>query len=158
MFNTGWLNRSEGHVMGLDLFSHKLVLLVEDEPLIAYDVENNLRNAGARVISAGYLDAALCMAEHPDLSAAVVDLRLGDESAIPICRRLSLRDLPFVVHTGYVADAVRQEWPGVPIIHKPAIPGTVTRALADCLRPHDGMSRRYSPAASTITVEPSTSQ
>jgi CheY-like chemotaxis protein len=156
--NTRLLKRSEGHAMALDLFSRKLVLLVEDEPLIAYDVENNLRNAGARVISAGYLDAALSMAEHPDLSAAVVDLRLGDDCAIPICRRLSLRDLPFVVHTGYVADAVRQEWPGVPIIHKPAIPGTVTRALADCLRPHDAMRQPFLPAAGTITVDSSTPQ
>ena len=42
-------------------------LLVEDEPLIALDVEHDLRTAGARVIAAGYLDAALSMTEHPDL-------------------------------------------------------------------------------------------
>ena len=39
--------------MALDLFSRKLVLLVEDEPLVAYDVEHHLRKAGARVITAG---------------------------------------------------------------------------------------------------------
>jgi hypothetical protein len=56
--------------------SRKLMLLVEDEPLIALDVERDLRTASARVIAAGYLDAALCMTEHPDLSGAVVGLRL----------------------------------------------------------------------------------
>ena len=95
--------------MPLDLFSRKLVLLVEDEPLIALDVERDLRTAGARVIAAGYLDAALSMTEHPDLSGAVVDLRLGADSAMPICQRLADRKLPFVVHTGYVADAVERE-------------------------------------------------
>jgi hypothetical protein len=75
-------NGAEGHAMPLDLFSRKLVLLVEDEPLIALDVERDLRTAGARVIAAGYLDAALCMTEHPDLSGAVVDLRLGADSAM----------------------------------------------------------------------------
>jgi hypothetical protein len=35
--------------MPLGLFSRKLVLLVEDEPLIALDVEDHLRKAGARV-------------------------------------------------------------------------------------------------------------
>ena len=70
--------------MPLDLFSRKLLLLVEDEPLIALDVELQLRKAGARVITAGYLDAALSMTDHPDLSGAVVDLRLGAESADPI--------------------------------------------------------------------------
>ena len=119
--------------MALDLFSRKLVLLVEDEPLVAYDVEHHLRKAGARVITAGYLDAALYMTEHPDLSGAVVDLRLGTDSAFPICRRLSHRDLPFVVHTGYSADAVRREWPSAPIVRKPASPDEITDALSRSL-------------------------
>ena len=121
--------------MPLDLFSRKLVLLVEDEPLIALDVERDLRNAGARVIAAGYLDAALCMTEHPELSAAVVDLRLGADSAMPICRRLANRKLPFVVHTGYAADAVEREWPSVPIIQKPSWPHEITDALSRSFSP-----------------------
>jgi DNA-binding response OmpR family regulator len=106
--------------MPLDLFSRKLVLLVEDEPLIAHDVEHHLRKAGARVITAGYLDAVLYMTEHPDLSGAVVDLRLGKHNALPIFRRLPHKNIPFVVHTGYPADHVRREWPTTPIIQKPA--------------------------------------
>ena len=121
--------------MPLDLFSRKLVLLIEDEPLIALDVERDLRNAGARVIAAGYLDAALCMTEHPELSAAVVDLRLGADSAMPICRRLANRKLPFVVHTGYAADAVEREWPSVPIIQKPSWPREITDALSRSFSP-----------------------
>jgi CheY-like chemotaxis protein len=99
------LNASEGQPMPLDLFSRKLVLLVEDEHLIALDVEQHLRKAGARVITAAHLDTALSMAEHPDLSGAVIDLSLGAESAAPIFRRLAHRNLPFVVHTGYSTDA-----------------------------------------------------
>jgi CheY-like chemotaxis protein len=115
--------------MPLDLVSRKLVLLVEDEPFIALDVEDHLRKAGARVITAGHLDAALYMTEHPDLSGAIVDLRLGADSAMPICRRLAQRNLPFVVHTGYAADAVQREWPSVPIIQKPATPEEITDIL-----------------------------
>ena len=119
--------------MPLDLFARKLVLLVEDEPLIALDIEHHLRRAGARVITAGHLDAALYMTEHPELSGAVVDLRLGDESAVPIFRRLAHRNLPFVVHTGYATDALQREWPAVPIIQKPASPDQITDALAQSL-------------------------
>jgi CheY-like chemotaxis protein len=115
--------------MPLDLFSRRLVLLVEDEPLVALDVEDRLRKAGARVITVGHLDAALYMAEHPDLSGAIVDIRLGVESAIPICRRLAQRNLPFVVHTGYAADTVHREWPSVPIIQKPAATHEIIDAL-----------------------------
>jgi DNA-binding NtrC family response regulator len=119
--------------MPLDLFSRKLVLLVEDEPLIALDVEHHLRKAGARVITAAHLDTALSMAEHPDLSGAVIDLYLGAESATPIFQRLAHRNLPFVVHTGYATDALAREWPSVPIIQKPAAPDEITDALAQSL-------------------------
>jgi ActR/RegA family two-component response regulator len=119
--------------MSLDLFSRKLVLLVEDEPLIALNVEHHLRKAGARVITAGYLDSALPMTEHPDLSGAVIDLCLGAESATPIFQRLADRNVPFVVHTGYATDALQRDWPEVPIIQKPAFAGQITNALAQSL-------------------------
>jgi CheY-like chemotaxis protein len=115
------------------MISRKLVLLVEDEPLIALDVEQYLRKAGARVITAGHLDAALAMAEHPDLSGAVIDLYLGAETATPIFQRLAHRNLPFVMHTGYATDALAREWPSVPIIRKPSTPDEITDALAQCL-------------------------
>ena len=119
--------------MSLDLFSRRLVLLVEDEPLIALDIEHRLRSEGARVITAGHLDAALYMAEHPDLSGAVVDLYLGAESATPIFRRLAHRKLPFVVHTGYATEALAREWPAATIIQKPASLDEITDALAQSL-------------------------
>jgi hypothetical protein len=107
----------------------------------------------------------LYMTEHPDLSGAVVDLRLGEESAIPICRRLSHRDLPFVVHTGYAADAVQSEWPSVPIIQKPAIPEELTRSLSELFRTHADCQRQTlslgqllpPPSSLTVSVRSATS-
>lgn len=131
--------------MPLDLISRKLVLLVEDEPLIAHYIEDLLRKAGARVITAGHLDTALSMSAHPDLSAAVVDLRLGADSAIPILRRLVHRGIPFVVHTGYAADAVQREWPSVPIVQKPAAHGEIVDALARSLLDRHERSRLAPP-------------
>src|SRR6476660_5096124 len=119
--------------MSLDLLSSKLVLLVEDEPLIALDVEQQLRKAGARVIAAAHLETALSMTGHPDLSGAVIDLCLGTETATPIFRRLAHRNLPFVVHTGYATDALQRDWPSVPIIQKPASLDEITDALAQSL-------------------------
>ena len=107
--------------------------------MIAYQVERDLRSAGARVIAAGYLDAASYMTQHPDLSGAVVDFQLGDETALSLCRRLFERDLPFVIHTGYPVDAVRREWPLVPIIQKPALSDEIPTALSDLLGSRDKM-------------------
>ena len=119
--------------MSLDLLSSKLVLLVEDEPLIALDVEQQLRKAGARVITGAHLDTALSMTGRPDLSGAVIDLCLGAESATPIFQRLAHRNLPFVVHTGYATDALHRAWPTVRIIQKPAAPHEIVDALAQTL-------------------------
>jgi DNA-binding response OmpR family regulator len=65
----------------------RLILLVEDEPLIAIELDSALRASGARVVSAGYVEEGLFATEHPDLSAAVVDLHLGDGSGLTVCRR-----------------------------------------------------------------------
>ena len=137
--------------MSLDLLSSKLVLLVEDEPLIALNVEHHLRNAGARVITAAHLDTALSMTGHPDLSGAVIDLRLGDESATPIFQRLAHRNLPFVVHTGYASDALAREWPSVPIIQKPATPHEIVHALAQTLSAMRLLAPDRDPLRSTDT-------
>jgi DNA-binding response OmpR family regulator len=128
-------------MMTLDTFARRLLLLVEDDPLIAYQLECDLRKAGARVITAGYLDAASYMAQHPDLWGAVIDLQLGDENAISLCRHLVQRDVPFVVHTGRSAEAVHREWPGVPVVHKPALPGEIATALSSLARQGDSSAQ-----------------
>lgn len=111
----------------------RLILLIEDEPLIALDVEKALRAAGARIVAAGYLEAALFTTEHPALSAAVVDLRLGDANSTSVCRRLRHLRVPFVVHTAHPALLVTAEWPDVPVILKPTDPEHIVRALARLL-------------------------
>ena len=111
----------------------RLILLIEDEPLIALEVDNALRAAGARVVSAGYLESALFTAEHPALSAAVVDLRLGDNSSTTVCRRLSRLGVPFVIHTAYPGDFAASSWPNVPVITKPANPQRIIAALVSLL-------------------------
>ena len=111
----------------------QLILLVEDEPLVALDVEKALRAAGARVVSAGHVESGLYATEHPALSAAVVDLHLGDGNGTAICRRLRHLRVPFVVHTGYPPALIASEWPDVPIISKPAPPEQIITALVSLL-------------------------
>ena len=119
--------------MAKDRLAGRVVLIVEDEPLVALEVTAALRAAGARVLSAGYLEAGLFTAEHPELSAAVIDLHLSDGNGTAICQRLQYLGVPFVVHTGYPSMLVRGEWPDVPVISKPARPEQIISALIDLL-------------------------
>jgi DNA-binding response OmpR family regulator len=77
-----------------------LVLVAEDEPLIAMDIADAFALAGAMVISCATLEEALAVADHPNLSAAVVDHVLGDGDSSALCQRLKDRNVPFVVYTG----------------------------------------------------------
>ena len=112
-------------------FKGRWILIVEDEPLVALDILNSLTNAGASVLSAATLQEGLRLAEHPQLSAAILDLALGEHDCVPLCMRLSDRRIPFVIYTGYpeVPAACRA---GV-IVSKPAAPDALLGALAQML-------------------------
>jgi DNA-binding response OmpR family regulator len=107
------------------------ILVVEDEPLVALDLRQTLEIAGAYVFAATQLSHALQLAGHPDISAAVLDYRLGDGDCTPICTLLSERDIPFVFYSGY--DDVRQNWPDAAHVQKPADATTIVKTVAAAL-------------------------
>jgi DNA-binding response OmpR family regulator len=100
------------------------ILLVEDEPLVCLDTMKRLEAAGAKVFAASHLDKALGLADHPDISAGVLDFDLGNADSTLICWRLFDRRIPFLFHTGRVYSAFRQ-WPTAPVILKPATRGLI---------------------------------
>jgi DNA-binding response OmpR family regulator len=53
--------------------------------LVALDLRQTLESAGAYVFAATQLSHALQLAGHPDISAAVLDYRLGDGDCTSIC-------------------------------------------------------------------------
>jgi DNA-binding response OmpR family regulator len=110
-----------------------MILVIEDEPLIALEMDKALRVAGAKVVSAGFLESGLCSTAHPELSAAVVDLQLGDGNGTVLCRRLRQLGVPFVVHTGYPRMVTEPEWSGATVICKPAHPDRIVSALVQLL-------------------------
>jgi DNA-binding response OmpR family regulator len=77
------------------------ILVVEDEPLIAADIAQALKRAGADVTTTGTLRHALLLVEKDGLAAAVLDHALGDEDASKLCERLKERGIPFLTYSGY---------------------------------------------------------
>ena len=78
-----------------------LILIAEDEPLIALDIRQAFENEGAMVIIARTLDGALLAVDDPALCAAILDHALGDTDSSTVCERMKDRDIPFVVYSGY---------------------------------------------------------
>ena len=77
------------------------ILVVEDEPMIVLDIVQGLRSAGAVVLTAHNLQDGLQLAAQSELSAAVIDIGLGDGEGTALCQCLKQRNIPFVLHTGY---------------------------------------------------------
>jgi CheY-like chemotaxis protein len=124
-------------MVGFTVNNHALagrsILVVEDEPVIALQLETQLNAAGARVYSAGRLRHALYMAEHPALSAAVLDFRLGGDDSAAVCRRLADLGIPFMFYTGFSDADTFRHWPEAPVVSKPVESRVLIDAVAGLL-------------------------
>lgn len=75
-------------------------MIVEDEPLLAFDYADEFSARGARPCVSLTLAEGLAALEsgYPDL--AVLDVNLGQELVWPVAAALSKRGVPFLIVTG----------------------------------------------------------
>ncbi len=107
------------------------VLLVEDETLVAMELEEALRSNGWEVLGpASTLDEAHAMvAEGIAMDAAVVDINLQGRWVHSLAEELKRRNVPFVVMTGYEVIDPEGRFEGVPVLTKPTTSREVCEAL-----------------------------
>jgi DNA-binding NtrC family response regulator len=78
------------------------VLIAEDEFLIGKLIGRMLRHHECTVVGPAHsLSEALQAIRTSDIDAAVLDVQLGDADVYPAAKELELRNIPFVVATGY---------------------------------------------------------
>ena len=116
------------------------ILVVEDEFIIALDIDRTMKGAGAEHLRhAGNLKDALAFldsvaAGHETVDVAVVDLKLDRDSALPAARRLSDLGIPFVFLTGAPEAGDTRVFPNAPVVAKPFDDASLTAAVAAVLR------------------------
>ncbi|MFN4142043.1 response regulator [Aestuariivirga sp.] len=77
------------------------VLIVEDEPIVAMQLQADLEDAGHAVVGpAQTLAQGLALADG-DIDLALIDFSLGKDTSSPIADRLLSRGIPFAFTTGY---------------------------------------------------------
>ena len=116
----------------MDRLSGSTVLIVEDELLIALDIQVALEDAGAETLVVGSVGEALALlnglATPPD--AAVLDVRLGAEEVFPVADVLAERSVPIVFHSGHArAIDLAKHYPRASVLPKPAPPERLVAAL-----------------------------
>jgi DNA-binding response OmpR family regulator len=108
------------------------ILVVEDEFLIAMDVEQLCRDHGAAEVAIARELTEVDEKELPlRFDAAVVDLMLGGVSTLNFAARLRSTGIPFVFATGYPdSDDIRGSFPEIRLIGKPFSGDDLVAALA----------------------------
>jgi DNA-binding response OmpR family regulator len=81
-------------------------LLVEDEALIALELEDMLAQAGFETTICSTVEQALIVAKTAALDVAVLDVNLNGKLVFPVAHVLCQRKIPFVFLTGYARDLV----------------------------------------------------
>jgi PAS domain S-box-containing protein len=86
------------------------ILIVEDEPLVALQLQSTLEDEGYEVVGpAMTLAEGLRLAENCKFDLALLDINLGTENSGPIALQLSDRRIPFVFSTGYTDSSTLPE-------------------------------------------------
>jgi len=110
------------------------ILLVEDETLLAIDMEVILSRAGFRVIGpAPTLEAALAHIrdETPDIT--ILDLNLGRQMVFPAADTLADAGLPFIILSGHSHEVVPPRHRDRYFVAKPYNPETLLRTVQQAL-------------------------
>ncbi len=112
------------------------ILVVEDEFLVAMQIEAVLREAGWNVIGpAGTLAKALGCARSAACDGAVLDVNLRGERVDEVARILSERGIPFLFASGYGRENLPPAFrDSVGFLAKPFSDQTLVQAVRDLFR------------------------
>ena len=127
----GGAQRRGAAIPGLKLDGRR-ILIVEDEALLALDLQFACEDEGAEVIGpAMSLDQALAKLEsRPAIDGAILDVDLCGRDVYPVAAMLRDRDVPFIFHTGHGSRTRLAElFPGSVTCSKPSSPDTLIHAL-----------------------------
>jgi DNA-binding LytR/AlgR family response regulator len=109
------------------------VLIVEDEMLVAMELEALIAEQGCAVVGpAPTVERALALLEQGRPDAAILDVNLDGTTAAPVAAALRAGGVPFVLATGY-AQALQPELAAAPRVAKPVDHKQLVRTLAQVL-------------------------
>ena len=109
------------------------VLVVEDEVLVAFQIECALRDAGFDVVGPAKSTAeALILLQSP-CNGAVLDIMLGSETSEPIAKALIERGIPFITLSGYSQEQRPKIFADVIALSKPLASERLVEQLRRCI-------------------------
>jgi len=78
-----------------------MILLLEDEPLIAYALESELQAVAVNVFTVHTCQDALDVLAKSSVDAAILDFQIGDEDCTEVAEACEKKNIPYLVTSGY---------------------------------------------------------
>ena len=131
----GWSERTMNDSGKIAALKGLRVLVVEDEALVALQLEDMLGELGCAVVGpASRVGQALQLLDQQQVDAAVLDLNIAGELVYPVADELTNRGLPYIFATGYGATALMAPYRGRPVLDKPYSRRELLQAMLDTLQ------------------------
>jgi CheY-like chemotaxis protein len=109
----------------------KHVLALEDEPVVAFLLEDMLLDAGARAVTVASRIAEACVAvQEGGVEAAVLDVNVHGEQSYPVADQLAAIGVPFVFASGYGDGEHPPRYAKTPTLTKPFSAYELSRAFS----------------------------
>jgi CheY-like chemotaxis protein len=116
-----------------------VILVVEDEPLVAMAVADCVTDAGCRVLGpVGDLSEALKTARAGKFDAALLDANLGGKNVDELATLLAQAGIPFAFVTGYGRDILPDAFRHVTVLTKPYDDDELKQVIRDMVASKDG--------------------
>jgi CheY-like chemotaxis protein len=110
------------------------VLVVEDEALIAMDLQSLLEEAGYRVLGpANSTVSAMAILDGDEPDVALLDVNLGRSDVFGVANALAERKTQVIFLTGHSAQKLPPDHRHRPLLAKPYLPHVVLQAVAHAL-------------------------
>jgi DNA-binding response OmpR family regulator len=107
------------------------VLVVEDQMMLGMYIVHLLEDAGCTVVGPmAHVTTALPIALHEPLDAALLDVFLIDETAVPIAFALERRGIPFALISAYGRAQIPAELRTRPYLAKPFMDREITALVS----------------------------
>ena len=131
------------------------ILVVEDEFLVAMELEAMLRDLGSEVVGPlGRLDEALAVAREKPLDLALLDVNVGGRLVTPVADALAGRAIPFVFCTGYDGSSLPSRHAAAPILMKPCQAHELRSVLLSAVPGPTGPPRPPGAPSGAVEAEP----
>ena len=106
--------------MQTSLTSALRVFIVEDEMLLAMNLEDMLQELGHEVVAvASRIPQALAMATDADFDLAILDVNLSGAFSFPVADVLRKRGILFMFATGYGSNGLKENFRTNHVLTKP---------------------------------------